>query len=463
MLLLVLCLFVPLFAKEVQLIAPNETLTGYWPGDMTMTDQERCSIAITKSKVFRIIGFNNNPKSQTLPTNTTAAAVVYNAGTTAYWLLVADNKGTITSMFSDINCQTPFRPEWDYPVFKFPGTQWDSAVTRLNPNRAGQTTATFIGDNLMVEFSFYDETGQPYITNQLKVPWTFDTTPRTVVGFGDALPFPGSSKPSIAVARQDQTDSKGTGELVLIDPSKKSPPVIRYFPNLRGWQSTITKSGVSAIALIDPSEGESMGYILGYAPGQDQPQTIPFPFNATERWSTGASWVVLSDQTSGLGIFLVGEQAPGGPTYFRFVSQTNGNFQLLPTTLPLTSDSSTWISDTPSFISAPTTFNNVRKYLYVSAQRIKGPVVFQVPFPKLSTLLRPGGSRTQTHLLQRQKRSVLCNSSEPCKTLTPAKSCSSDPACCQTYLPPGGSRFMSACCQDCNLGNCVGNPGQCVI
>jgi hypothetical protein len=434
-------------------------------------------VAITQTKVVRIIGFGTEQYQQTLSTNIRAAGIVYNSATTALWLGVADDQGTITWLMSDINCQTEFKGEWDYPVFSFPGTIWDIAVTQRQKNNGQHAITTFIGDNLMVEFGFDEGIGQPIVARKFKLPWSFSSATRSVVGFGDGLPFPGSQTPSIAIARQITVGNQTTGELVLLDQQKKHPATTRYFPNIRGWQSQITSAGtVSAIALIDPFDSLDVGFLLGFAPGNDQPLSIQFPWHPNQRWSSGLAWTRVDASTT-IGLFLVGSGQPGGPLAVRFVSMTNdGNFTLLPDVHSINSSSPLWIPEAPSFISSPATLSEPFSELWFAVQSTDGPVVYTIPYPNVESIIkryqknkhpealptRPTKSEATTSpvAFPFSKSATLCDPTPSCKLLSPDNVCQGK--CCQTILPPGKHGLVSLCCRDCNLGNCVGNPGTCI-
>jgi hypothetical protein len=79
---LVSLLFSYSLCKEFQINAPGESIKGFWPGDQQINPGERCAIATTNTKVFRIVG--GRASGQTIH-GMVAAAGIYNQATTAMW------------------------------------------------------------------------------------------------------------------------------------------------------------------------------------------------------------------------------------------------------------------------------------------------------------------------------------------------------------------------------------------
>lgn len=462
LLLVLVLLAVGASSKKLQLNAKGESVLLFWPGDFSQTHQETCAIAITNKTIWRIKDWKVYG-SQPLPVGTTAAALIYNYASTALWLGFSV-QDTITWWSTSYSCQEPFDPGFQHPSFSFPGTIWDRGLTVRPEDNQLQNLATFIGDNLLVRFGFDQGTGWPFIAEKYSLPVSFPGASRTVVGFGKGLPFSGTTTPSLVVAREIVTNAGSTGELILIDPTKShSHPVLRYMPNIAGWQSHYTSKSVAAIALINPFGQVQTGTCLGFIPGIDQPLSISIPWTATQRWSSAVAWTQIS-ATSSVGMFLVGQAQPGGPLTLRYVYMgNNGTFYLLDKRETFNETDPLWIPETFAFISAPSHAGSDDNEIFFTAQNSKGPVLFDVlinPIPA-DELKKVAKDSPQAPILSLQeKRSVLCDSASPCQLLSPTNICHSD--CCQTYLPPQSSQFKSVCCKDCNLGNCVGDPGKCV-
>jgi len=401
------------------------------------------------------------------------------------WLGIAEDDGTITWYMTFVNCQSKFDRMQGYPSMNFPGTTWDVAITK-RVGTGAFNMPTFIGNNKIAVFTFDQGTGIPQLQYTVKIPWNFvSTKTRTVVGYGNSFPFPGSSSPSLAVARELSDGKNQTGELLLIDPDT-GHATVKYLSNIRGWQSgplsanSEDDTDVAAIALIDPDPGDSNGFILGFLPNKGQPTAIPYPWKPSQRWSAGVSWTSIS-QTEWLGVFVVGTAKPGTTSLtLRFVViTTSGSFALSPKAVPIKTSKPVWIPDTPSFLSAPADLESQNSLLWFSAQNKDGPVIFVIPYPNIKEILQPlyatnfttplsehqydkGSTPWVPHFSseESQKRSVLCDTKSLCKLLSPGDDCGSK--CCQTYLQSKPHQFISACCRDCNLGNCVGDPGACV-
>lgn len=459
---------------EVQLPSGSESLTGYWPGDLSLSEPNRCSCAITATHVYQIKNGQVAAK-QTLSSNTTASGVVYDPASQAMWLGVATQDGTITWLKTDMNCGSEFVRKTGYPINHFPNSKW-SAVVMERDEDGGINTPYFVGNNEIIKYS-YSPTDRPIFNYTRGLPWNYPHAKfQTVVGLGSALPFDGTNFPTIAIASQVSDGVNHTGEVLLID-TVTQRVAFRYFPNIRAWKSgKTTKGDVCAIALIDPEDPGDDGYILGFLPTQSQPKSIRFPWTSSRRWSTGVTWSKIGQDTVE-GVFVVGKAPPGETSVTLQFVQLNaktGDFSLtrsvnVPMSEPV------WIPDAPSFISAPADAYSVNKSLWFTVQNSKGAVIIVIPYPAVAML--DENKREKNDESQRDSKdsspvqksstfnaphfdAVFCHETDtPCNTLSPTNICGT--SCCQNFRPAGKHNFVTGCCKDCNLGVCTGNPGKC--
>lgn len=478
---LILCAWAPLGqGYEVQLPSGSESLTGFWPGDLSVSESNRCSCAITATHVYQIKN-GQVAVSQTLSSNTTASGVVYDPASQAMWLGVATQDGTITWLKTDMNCGSEFVRKTGYPLNHFPTTKWSTVVMERDGD-GGINTPYFIGNNEIIKFSY--SLDRPTLNYTRGLPWNYPNAKfQTVVGLGSALPFDGTNFPTLAIARQVSDGVNHTGEVLLIDTITQRV-AFRYFPNIRAWKSGKTASGaVCAIALIDPEDPGDDGYLLGFLPTRSQPKSIRFSWTSSRRWSTGVTWSKV-DQDTVEGVFVVGKEPPGETfvtLQFVRLNAKTGDFSLTRSVNVPVSER-VWIPDTPSFISAPVDAHATNKLLWFTVQNSKGAVVVVIPSP---TAVMESESDRETngedrdnhknhnehnkHFSPFQKTfpfttprvgAVLCHETDtPCNTLSPTNICGT--SCCQTFRPAGKHKFVTGCCKDCNLGVCTGNPGKC--
>jgi hypothetical protein len=475
-------------ADELQLSAANEDLLFYYNGETHWATP--CAVAITKTTAF----FIQNPFEAnqvitpvTLPAGTTAAGAIAQTdshSTIGVWLGTAAPSGTISWAFSG-DCKTVAPPSVTY---NYPGVTWNQAVNWRPEIYPGETESgwiitAFAANNRFLEFEI-DIVGNmlaPSPDGDFPLP-SFTGAVHTVVGYGQGAPHTANT-PYVAetLTRQISAQDSHTGELALIDPNSHGPiPAFRYFPNIRGWQAGIKQDlnavGILfALALIDPEPGNTLGYILGFLPSLDQPKTIEYKFDnpLTDRWKAVSGGFVFQAGPSGLIAYttiVTGTAKPGGDLALRTVVFDNGagTLTLLPTPTIINQTNTSWIPDTPSFL-ATRTYLGDPDWIYFSAQRPAGPVIFRIPFTaptasELSTLLK------KTQAPSQYKEGFVdnsiggakdCDSQKLCRMLNTDPDCGS--MCCNAIPPPPGSHHFSViCCSDCNCGNCVNNPGKCV-
>lgn len=408
-------------SSQTLLPFPRENVLFFWPGDLSMTSHDRCSVAITSQHIVQVMQ-GAIQQQQSLPTFD-AAVMLYHRATTVLWLGLAkssslphdDDKqkktkekveedkkkkeeekifsskyASVSWYVSTLPCSSPFQTSMDLPTpWIFPDTpslQWDVGFAEKKNNSNfggggdgdGDEGGYLVADQIILRLSLDPSSGIPIIASNSTLQNPFPKFQRKIVGFGDAAAFPGTTHPTEALARQFVSQQKIFGEILLIDPNDSGNYVARYIDNL---SSLAAHNGIG-LALVDPQIIPGNGFLLAFSSAKkNNVLSLAFPFlDRDTTWTAAGVSFTATPNAGEICAFVVGPNSQqsmlrkkqkkkeekqkqqqhdddDGYVQVRFAALQQNGTQLVLLNLTVPIVGPYWLSQDPVFVSSPSSLS----------------------------------------------------------------------------------------------------------